>query len=218
MRERHPTADADDDRLWFGGHLTDGAIRAHLDDELGTVQRIRARRHLRRCPTCAAARDDHLLIAGRAGALLSSAVRPVDVREGWRRFRTLSAATTPAGRSRGASIRLAAVVSLAAALAAIAVVQLRRVQPVAASPHARDACCWDLDGGGRVDDGIYTRSRDGEIVDCVVVYDDIDRSGTLSDPDIIRYVSSTRACGLPRSLSLRDSVVPPALLAYDSGT
>ncbi|HJR42453.1 MAG TPA: zf-HC2 domain-containing protein, partial [Gemmatimonadaceae bacterium] len=100
MRERPPTADADDDRLWSDRHLTEGAIRAHLDGELGALRRIRARRHLRRCPRCAAARDEQLLISGRAGALLAGATPRVDVHEGWRRLMTLSAATPRASSSR----------------------------------------------------------------------------------------------------------------------
>jgi hypothetical protein len=66
----------------------------------------------------------------------------------------------------------------------------------AAAVSRRDLCCWDLDGGGRGDDGVLTLSRAGEQVDCVVLYDDVDGSNSLTPGDIIRYVSSAEACGL----------------------
>jgi hypothetical protein len=58
----------------------------------------------------------------------------------------------------------------------------------------QDICCWDLDGGGRSDDGVMTLSSAGELLDCVVLYDDVDRSRSFTDGDAVRYISRPESC------------------------
>lgn len=55
--------------------------------------------------------------------------------------------------------------------------------------HSR-SCCSDHDGGDRNDDGSLTLSTVGEKVTVVIVYADVDHSGTFTHGDIVRYVST----------------------------
>ena len=68
---------------------------------------------------------------------------------------------------------------------------VREAKAHPSSAILRDACCGDHDGGDRPDDGLLTLSRRGEHVDVVIVYEDVDRSGTFTPGDIVRYVSVT---------------------------
>ena len=67
---------------------------------------------------------------------------------------------------------------------------VREAQAHPASSLLRDACCSDHDGGDRPDDGLLTLSSVGEKVTVVIVYEDVDRSGTFTHGDIVRYVST----------------------------
>ncbi|HEU4584833.1 MAG TPA: hypothetical protein VFR95_03740, partial [Gemmatimonadaceae bacterium] len=73
--------------------------------------------------------------------------------------------------------------------------RLRSNSPVTAGDAGhQDICCWDLDGGGRSDDGVMTRSSAGELLDCVVLYDDLDRSRSFTPGDAVRYMSQSESC------------------------
>jgi hypothetical protein len=49
-----------------------------------------------------------------------------------------------------------------------------------------DRCCYDLDGGGKPDDGVrVTAKRDGR-VSHLSIYEDIDGSGDHSPADLVR--------------------------------
>jgi len=50
-----------------------------------------------------------------------------------------------------------------------------------------DRCCFDLDGGGAPDDGIAVVTRAGEQVRQLTIYEDRDRSGTLTTADTVRF-------------------------------
>lgn len=50
-----------------------------------------------------------------------------------------------------------------------------------------DRCCFDLDGGGRPDDGVLVVTRPGQRVERLRVYEDVDRSGGWSDGDRLRF-------------------------------
>ncbi|MBK5187288.1 MAG: hypothetical protein JJD97_03530, partial [Gemmatimonadaceae bacterium] len=67
---------------------------------------------------------------------------------------------------------------------------VREAQAHPARELLRDACCSDHDGGDRADDGLLTLSTVGEKVTVVIVYEDVDRSGTFTHGDIVRYVST----------------------------
>ncbi|MEO7038849.1 MAG: sigma factor [Gemmatimonadaceae bacterium] len=66
----------------------------------------------------------------------------------------------------------------------------RDAQAHPATALLRDACCSDHDGGDRDDDGLLTLSSVGEKVTVVIVYEDVDHSGTFTHGDIVRYVST----------------------------
>jgi hypothetical protein len=67
---------------------------------------------------------------------------------------------------------------------------VREAQAHPATSLLRDACCSDHDGGDRDDDGLLTLSSVGEKVTVVIVYEDVDHSGTFTHDDIVRYVST----------------------------
>ncbi len=67
---------------------------------------------------------------------------------------------------------------------------VRDAQAYPASTLLRDACCGDHDGGNHSDDGLLTLSRPGETVTVVIVYEDVDQSGTFTRGDIVRYTSA----------------------------
>jgi hypothetical protein len=50
-----------------------------------------------------------------------------------------------------------------------------------------DRCCYDLDGGGMADDGaVIVAQRDGRVYQ-LSVYEDLDRSASLTPADIVRF-------------------------------
>ena len=49
-----------------------------------------------------------------------------------------------------------------------------------------DRCCYDLDGGGRPDDGVILLAERDSRVRRLRVYEDRDRSGALSSGDVVR--------------------------------
>ena len=160
-------------------HLSDGELRALLDGELSPLMTLRCRLHLKRCDACRAQRDEMVAIDRQVSALLSAAT---------------PRAAQAARRSRW---RLAAAVG-AAALLLGAGVQLVRGLP---SSHGhdtglvrvQDVCCFNLDGGERGDDGVLTVSRAGQLVDCVVLYEDRAGKRRFSPRDPLRFVSDHAA-------------------------
>jgi hypothetical protein len=59
-------------------------------------------------------------------------------------------------------------------------------------PVTIDHCCYDLDGGGDLDDGVQVvAKRDGR-VDRLSIYEDVDRSGAHSAGDITRLERTGR--------------------------
>jgi hypothetical protein len=81
-------------------------------------------------------------------------------------------------RSRGP-----AVAALAAALLLAAGVGL-----VLRGPHAVvvDRCCYDLDGGGEADDGVVVLAERDARVHRLRIYEDLDRSRSFTDGDVVR--------------------------------
>jgi len=58
-----------------------------------------------------------------------------------------------------------------------------------------DRCCFDLDGGGRPDDGVRVLAqRDGRVYQ-LSIYEDLDRSGTRSEGDVVRLERRNKPVG-----------------------
>jgi hypothetical protein len=128
----------------------------------------------------------------------------------------LELAGTPSGRPHPRALSVPAMSAVAiAALSAAAAGVLFTYGPFARTriperAQVKDVCCFDLDGGSRMDDGIVTVSRAGQLVDCVVVYED--RAGTraFAAGDPLRFLSHKTACS---EAGLRDAPGPGKVAA-----
>jgi hypothetical protein len=191
-------------------HPSEGTLQALLDGELSATCAIVVKSHLLRCDACRARVEATRETTALVNALLRRSTPQVDSASAWARLLVRSGGRAEL-RSHGHS-RWTSAAALALAAAALIVTMLR------ASPHAapgvdafalvreaqahpatellRDDCCGDHDGGDRADDGLLTLSTVGEKVTVVIVYEDVDHSGTFTHGDIVRYVST-----IPRSAS-----------------
>lgn len=165
---------------------------------------LAVRAHLLRCAACRARTDAARDTSALVDALLRRATPEVDSGSAWERLVVRSggrAAKKQRGLAHWASA--AAVVLATAALVASLVrgaprsgavadafALVREAQAHPAKALLRDACCTDHDGGDRPDDGLLTLSSVGEKVTVVIVYEDVDKSGTFTHGDIVRYVST----------------------------
>lgn len=185
-------------------HPAEGELQALLDGELPSVRAIVVRAHLLRCESCRARIEAARATSATVNALLRRSTPVVDSASAWERLvvRSGGRAETP---RRGPS-RWPSAVALALATAALVVTMVRgssrsapgedafalvrEAQAHPAQALLRDACCSDHDGGDRPDDGLLTLSTIGEKVTVVIVYEDVDHSGTFTHGDIVRYVST----------------------------
>ena len=185
-------------------HPSEGVLQALLDGELSATRAIVVRSHLLRCRACharvVATRETTALV----DALLRRSTPQVDRASAWARLAVRSEGRSER-RSRGRA-RWTSAVALALATAALIVMiargttsattgadafaLVREAQAHPATSLLRDACCSDHDGGDREDDGLLTLSSVGEHVTVVIVYEDVDHSGTFTHGDIVRYVST----------------------------
>jgi hypothetical protein len=159
-------------------HHGDGTLRAFLDGELDTPLTHEIARHLKTCAICRARLDDvnaHGRATDRLIGLVAAARRP----------------------------RRPYVPVLAAASVVLAFVFARQVPSthprLAGGAHVQDVCCFNLDGGGRGDDGMLTISRPGQVVDCVVLYEDQAGTRAFSPRDPVRFVSRPAGCDISGS-------------------
>ena len=194
-------------------HPTEGALRALLDGEAGPLEATRLRAHLGHCASCRELVAELRELDATVTSLLRGAAPAVDVDDEWarlvvrsggraaravgRRAPATARATTGAKRI-AAAVALGAIVVTAATLRSAAhplgsaeVYGLVREARAAGGEAVRDACCQDHDGGALEDDGLLTLSQPGERVTVVVVYEDVDRSGTFTPGDVVRHVSTT---------------------------
>ena len=167
-------------------HLSDGGLRAYLDHEIGPAQALRYALHLRGCADCRARRDELQQLANRVSHLIGAV------------FEDRSGLRQPSRRYSRFWQGISA--AAAAAVAAVAILALHR-QPsthtrVAAGTRVEDICCFNLDGGARGDDGLVTVSRAGQVVDCVVLYEDQAGTRAFSHRDPVRFVSQPAGCGV----------------------
>jgi hypothetical protein len=155
-------------------HPDEGGLRAYLDGELPPAATLQCAIHLRHCPSC------RLTLRG--------------VREQGNQVADLLALARPPRRRYGSTIGLAAAVVLGALLTASLRQQPATHTRTAGAARVQDVCCFNLDGGARRDDGMLTVSRAGQVVDCVVLYED--RAGThaFSPHDPLRFISRPPSC------------------------
>ncbi len=203
-----------------GAHPSDGVLRAWADGELSVPHRMATAVHLLRCGRCRAALEA-IRAGGRAThGLLALLDKPVETEEGWRRLAARLGASSRAAPQSQAPVSTWLAWALAAMFAIVALTlavdRVRDPSPAIASAGGRqDICCWDLDGGGRSDDGVMTLSSEGELLDCVVLYDDLDRSRSFTGGDAVRYVSRPESCA-PLA-GIEDGQVQLAQLIMDVG-
>lgn len=188
------------------GHPSEGRLRAYLDGEVAPWHGIGIATHLRRCGACRRRLGRLRETGDRADRLLGIPSPAVDVPEAWTRFRVRSGASSgrrgrvPRGRMAAAVATLAALILAAGAVrfgtrsgsfpgADCDAVPVSGVAATAFQGVQRDVCCGDYDGGGLPDDGLFTLSRPDETVRWVVVYEDVDGSGTYTEGDVLRYRS-----------------------------
>ena len=159
-------------------HPADGTLRGYLDGELDARSTLRCAVHLRTCAGCRQAlshvRQDGERVAQLLTALGTDRRRP-------RRLPYI-----------GATVGVAAAGVLSFAL-------LHRPPSthsrVAAGARVQDVCCFNLDGGTLRDDGMLTVSRPGQVVDCVVLYEDRAGRGAFVPGDPLRFISQPNGCG-----------------------
>jgi Putative zinc-finger len=183
-------------------HPSEGTLQALLDGELTTTRAIVVRSHLLRCDACRARVEATRETTALVNALLRRSTPQVDSASAWARLLVRSGGRAEP-KNRGHS-RWTSAAALALATAALIVTMLRSSTPSAPDAFAlvreaqahpatsllRDDCCSDHDGGDRNDDGLLTLSTVGEKVTVVIVYEDVDHSGTFTHGDIVRYVST----------------------------
>jgi hypothetical protein len=182
-------------------HPDAAELRALLDGELGRLRSWSGRRHLRRCRSCADRLAELAELDRRSAALLRRAGPAVDASEGWRRLAVTSGAARPARPPDGPrrADRRAAVAAAVSAAGLAAVILLRPPgdgEGPAGSPDEaahQDLCCWDLDGDGPPDDGVFAVVLPGEQLVAVTIYEDGNGNRSLSGRDPIRYASSQAA-------------------------
>lgn len=169
-------------------HPASHVLRAHLDGEIDWARAAACTLHLARCPRCAAELEELRALDRRAATLVARSRGA-----GWP-----AARPEPGGGGRDVRLRLGAGALAAAVLALLYVAPPPR-GAVDRAPGVKDVCCWDLDGGGRGDDGVFTRVRDGEVVECAIVYDDVDASHSLTAADVVRSAPPPPGCTAPAS-------------------
>ena len=185
-------------------HPAEGELEALLDGELPAARAVAIRAHLLRCATCRARTDAARETGALVNALLRRSTPRVDSKSAWERLVVRSGGRAEKRRRGVREWASAGVLAVAAAAVIVAVVRVagrshgsadafalvREAQAHPASALLRDACCSDHDGGDRADDGLLTLSSVGEKVTVVIVYEDVDHSGTFTHGDIVRYVST----------------------------
>jgi len=185
-------------------HPAEGELQALLDDELPRARVVMMRAHLLRCDSCRARIEAARATSAMVNALVRRSTPAVDSASAWARLVVLSGGRAESGKRGWSRWPSAAALALATAALIVAIVRgnsrsvpgddafalVREAQAHPTQALLRDVCCSDHDGGDRRDDGLLTLSTVGEKVTVVIVYEDVDHSGTFTRGDIVRYVST----------------------------
>jgi hypothetical protein len=164
-------------------HPEEGTLRAYLDGELPPGATLQCAIHLRRCPTCRLTLRGVRERGHHVADLLTAVRAPRHVGRRRRRIGFYSSA-----------IGVAAVLVLGALLSVSLRQQPATHSRTAGATHVQDVCCFNLDGGGRRDDGMLTVSRADQVVDCVVLYEDRAGKRAFSPRDPLRFISQPEGC------------------------
>jgi hypothetical protein len=184
-------------RTYLGTHLRGGQIREYLDGEVRGLTALRYGLHLAICSRCADRRRSAKARGHAVATLLE-----------------LAGSRPPRLRSRvvsGPAISFVAIAALSAATAGILVSYGPFARPrLLAQAQIKDVCCFDLSGGSNMNDGIVTVSRSGQVVDCVIVYEDRARTRAFAAGDPLLFLSRKKEC---KEAGLRDAPGPGKVAA-----
>lgn len=175
-------------------HPGEGEIRAYLDGELTPVAALRLAVHTRRFAACARIVADLRSLDARTTSLLSTLVPGPGRR--------------PPRYGRGVGIVCAGVLAAGALMIWIGTVPSTHARDTGAY-RVHDVCCFNLDGGAHADDGMLTVSRPGEVVDCVLLYEDRAGLRRFAAHDPLRFTggdAASPACGSEVVSDLTSSV------------
>lgn len=167
-----------------GPHPGEGDLRAYLDGEVSPFAAVRIALHARRCQSCAHAMAELRTLDARADSLL-------------RAFMPAPAPRHPR-RRRGIGLALATLVAAAAAVLLWMGATPTTHASASGVYRMHDVCCFNLDGGEHADDGMLTVSRAGEVVDCVLLYEDRAGIKRFAQRDPLRFAGGEPAaarCG-----------------------
>lgn len=173
---RHPTNRHEPDASL---HPDEGTLRASLDGELNALSALRVALHVRRCGSCSRAIAELRAVDARASSLLRLFMPPRQAR--------------PSRRRQGASLALATLVGSAAAVALLMNATPTTHATATGAYRVHDVCCFNLDGGERADDGMLTVSRAGEVIDCVLLYEDRAGLKRFAQQDPLRFAGGEAA-------------------------
>jgi hypothetical protein len=162
-------------------HPNEGALRAYLDGELPPSAAFRCAIHVRRCAACRR-------VLGRLGEQGDLATTLLDV--------ALMPRRSPRRPYAGAFIGLASAGVLGAVLSLTIYREPATHTHTAHGARVQDVCCFNLDGGRHPDDGMVTVSRAGQVVDCVVLYEDRAGTRTFAPHDPLRFISQPPGCSI----------------------
>jgi hypothetical protein len=163
-------------------HPDDGTLQAYADRELAPLGALRCTVHMGRCAACRRRLRDLRAEGEQVAALLRLTLRMPQQRRTPAYFRS--------------KVPYAAAVVLALGLTVAIHGQPSTHAHIAGGTRVQDVCCFNLDGGTRGDDGLLTVSRPGEVVDCVVLYEDRRGTRTFSPLDPLRFISRPEGCDL----------------------
>lgn len=164
-------------------------MRAYLDGEMTRVRSMRLALHLSRCTSCALMVADVQSLDARAASLLGTFMAEPKQRAPRRRHRVGLGLASVAGPVAAVVLWFAAVPTTHAR--------------ASGAYRVRDICCFNLDGGEHADDGMLTVSRPGEVVDCVLLYEDRAGLRRFAQRDPLRFATA----------GLSSSTCAPSLVA-----
>lgn len=163
----------------WNAHPEEGDLRAYLDGELTSFAAMRVALHTRRCRACAHAVAELRTLDARATSLLGGFL-PAPV-------------SRPPRYRHGIGLALATLVASAAAIALWIGATPTTHATASGVYRMHDVCCFNLDGGEHADDGMLTVSRAGEVVDCVLLYEDRAGIKRFAQLDPLRFAGGEAA-------------------------